>query len=172
MPALAHALADADGVRAPRERAARLRALLEQETARGATELGRPRSGYGEPVVVAAAAIEDVLAGGAPVAAELRADPDAVPERAWLLVAALVGALVDAAGPAQGAGTLRAGPFAGGLALPVPAPQADGDAAELAALAFEDQVAPIDRLRASALALPGHVVADGLGGLREPVGDR
>src|SRR4051812_7540534 len=100
MPALADALADADGVRAPRERAARLRALLEQEMARGAAELARPRSGKGDPVVVAVAAAGDLLVGVAPVAAELRADPDAVPERAWLLVAALVGALVDAAGPA------------------------------------------------------------------------
>jgi len=170
MAALADALADAGGARAPRERAARLRALLEQENARGAQELASNRSGYPDPVVVGVGTATDLLIGVAPVSADLRADPDAVPERAWLLVAALVGALVEAAGAATQ--PLKAGPLAGGLALAVPAPRGDGEVADLAALSFDEQVACVDRLRAHALVLPQHVVEDAVVALREPIGVR
>ena len=156
------ALADAGGVQAPRERAGQLRALLDRELERGARELGLARSGYDHPVVVAAAGTPDGIVAVAPVAPELRADPDAVDERAFLLVAALLGAVVESAG----AGALTAGTFDGYLALHVAAAGAD---AELVPLAFEDQVAPIDRLRARALALPPAVLED-VADLRAPIG--
>jgi hypothetical protein len=163
--ALAQALADAGGIAAPRERGGRLRTLLAAELERGADELGRARSGYPAPVLVAIATApgDGGLIGVAPVAPALRADPDAVPERAWLLTAALVGALVEAgAGAGLEAGHL--GP--GALALRL---RGDGADPELAALAFEEQVAPVDRLRAGALALPAHVLADATG-FKPPIG--
>src|SRR3954447_14489392 len=89
-------LEEAGGVGAPRERAGRLRDLLARELEHGARELALPRSGYERPVVVAAAQSEEGLIALAPVAPAVRADPDAVDERAWLLVAAVVGALVEA----------------------------------------------------------------------------
>ena len=98
----------------------------------------------------------------APAAPALRADPDAVNERTWLLVAALVGALVEV----SGAGAVRAGHLGGQLALDVPG---DPDDAELVPLAFETQVEGIDRLRARALSVPGSVLAD-VDDLREPIG--
>jgi hypothetical protein len=156
------ALADAGGVDAPRERAGQLRALLARELEHGVRELGAARSGYGHPLVVAAAVVGDGIVAVAPVAPELRADPDAVEERAWLLVAALLGAVVEAGG----AGTLTAGLFDGHLALHVATTDAD---AELVPLAFEEQVAPIDRLRARALTLPGAVLED-VADLRAPIG--
>ena len=156
------ALADAGGVGAPRERARQLRALLGRELEHGVRELGAARSGYEHPVLVAAAAVPHGIVAVAPVAPELRADPDAVEERAWLLVAALVGAVVEAAG----VGALTAGLFDGHLALHVATPHAD---AELVPLAFEDQVAPVDRLRARALALPAAVLED-VADLRAPIG--
>jgi hypothetical protein len=156
-------LADAGGTEAPRERGGRLRALLGAELERGAAELTRSRSGYPDPVTVVVAAAGDGLVGVAPVSPALRADPDAVPERAWLLTAALVGALVEAGAD----GDLEAGELGGGaLALRVTGAAADP---ELAALAFDEQVAPVDRLRARALALPGHVLAEA-GGFKAPIG--
>jgi hypothetical protein len=159
---LALAVEQAGGVHAGREHAARLGGLLEAELRRGAAELEKPRSGYGAPVTVAIApAGADGLRAALPVTPALRADAEAVGERAWLLVAATVGALVDAAGSAG----VRAGAHAGSLLLQVP-----GDAdAELAALAFEHHAEGIDRLRARAVAVPGHVVAAD-GDLREPIG--
>ncbi|QEC48664.1 hypothetical protein FSW04_14495 [Baekduia soli] len=158
------ALAEAGGVGAPRERAGQLRALLGRELEHGARELTLARSGYGHPVLVAVAPVAGGLIAVAPVTAALRADPDAVDERAWLLVAALVGALVDAGGTA---GALTAGALDGHLALHLAAP--DPESAELVPLAFEDQVAPVDRLRAGALVLPGAVLADAED-LRAPIG--
>jgi hypothetical protein len=159
------ALADAGGVAAPRDRAAQLRALLGRELEHGARELAQARSGYEHPVVVGLAAAPGGLVAVAPVAAALRADPDAVDERAWLLAAALVGAAVEAAG----AGALTAGRLDGHLALHLAAGAPDGADPELAALAFEDQVAAVDRLRARALALPPGVLDD-VDDLRPPIG--
>jgi hypothetical protein len=156
------ALADAGGVDAPRERAGRLRSLLARELEHGASELALARSGYEHPVIVAAAARADGLIAVAPVEPGLRADPDAVEERAWLLVAALLGALVEASGP----GPLTAGLFDGHLALHVAARDSD---AELVPLAFEEQVAPVDRLRARAIAVPAGVLED-VADLRAPIG--
>jgi len=211
------ALADAGGVHAPRERFAGLRALVLDELLAGAGELERTRSGYARPVAVAFGAVSepalsppassaersapsrdrDALIAIAPVDQALRADPGAVGERAWLLVAALVGSMVEAIAATSSvghAGALARSRFARGgssrssdalaldlragmmgnwlaLALPVPVPAADSsDAAELAVLAFEDESAGIDRLRARAYALPGGVL-DGVTDLRAPIGD-
>ena len=141
---------------------ARLRALIAAELERGARELGQKRSGYEQPVLVAVGPGDGVLRAVAPARPALRADPDAVNERSWLLVAALVGALVEV----SGAGAVRAGHLGGQLALEVPG---DPDDAELVPLAFEAHVAGVDRLRARALALPASVLAD-VDDLRDPIG--
>jgi hypothetical protein len=207
------ALTDAGGVEAPRERLAGLRAALLDELAAGAAELGLTRSGYVRPVAVALAVVQGrglspvdgelqpdgpsqgrgALIAVAPVDQALRADPGAVGERAWLLVAALVGAVVQAAtvsahvpGPRErsvsSAGRLSVPPDAGalelragalgdwlGLALPVEA-AGTSDAAELAVLAFEDEARGIDRLRARAYAVPPGVL-HGVVDLRPPIGE-
>jgi hypothetical protein len=156
------ALAEAGGVRAPRERVGQLRSLLARELEHGVRELSQTRSGYEHPVVVAVAAGADGLLTVAPVAPELRADPDAVDERAWLLAAALLGALVEATGASE----VVAGTLGGHLALRVAAPGADP---ELVPLAFEEHVAPVDRLRARAVALPAGALDDAAD-LRPPIG--
>jgi len=155
------ALAAAGGIAAPRDHAGRLRELLARELEHGARELARKRSGYEHPVVVAAARGPGGLLAVAPVAPALRADPDAVDERAWLLVAALVGALVEAGA----SGALTAGALDGHLALAI---AGDGDP-ELVSLAFEDHAAKIDRLRARAVALPAAVLGE-VADLRDPIG--
>lgn len=163
---LASALTEAGGVHAPREHHARLRALLASELDRGATELGLARSGQADALTVAIAAAEAGLVAIVPVAPELRADPAAVPERGWLLTAAVVGALVDVAGNAGG---LRAGRFGDHLAVALPG-RAGAEDAELAAIALDDvHAVPIDRLRARALAVPGGVL-DEATDLRPPIG--
>src|SRR4051794_24901571 len=101
--------------------AARVRAVLEAQLVRGDDELARKRSGYEAPVIVAFAAAASGLRAVIPAPPALRADPDAVNDRTWLLVAASVGALVEAAA----GGDLRAGELAGHLALEV-----DGDPAD------------------------------------------
>jgi hypothetical protein len=161
-------LADAGGVDAPRERLGQLRALLDAELKHGAAELPLNRSGYEHPVLVAAARHPDGgLIGVVPVAVELRADPDAADERAWLLTAAVVGALTEAAGAAD---AIEAGTLNGHLALHVAtAPTASADP-ELFPLAFEEHVASIDRLRALALALPQPLLADDANDFKPPIG--
>jgi hypothetical protein len=162
---LAHALEQAGGAGAGREHQARLDRLLAAELRRGEEELALKRSGYGAPVTVAIAATEprDAYRALLPVTAGLRADPHALPERGWLLVAAAVGALVEAgAEPA-----IRAGERDGRLLLEARARDADP---ELAALAFEEHVAGIDRLRARALAVPAHLLAGTNPDLRPPIG--
>jgi hypothetical protein len=140
---------------------ARLRSLLEAELRHGAADLAAKRSGYDRPVVVAIAADDDALRAAVPAAPALRADPAAAPERAWLLTAALVGALADAGAT----GPVHAGELAGHLVLEA----AGSTDAELAALAFEEQAAPIDRLRATAVALPPGALSDATD-LRAPIG--
>src|SRR4051794_16679635 len=163
MDELGAALEAAGGLAAGPESAARLRTLLADELRRGAAELALKRSGYEQPVTVAVAAAATGLRAAAPVAAALRADPDAVVERAWLLVAALTGALVEVGGE----GVVLAGALGGEhLVLEVPGDPAD---AELVPLAFEGQVAGIDRLRARAVAVPGFVLDDAED-LRAPIG--
>ena len=115
-------------------------------------------------MLVAFAADGGNLLAVTPAPAALRADPEAADERTWLLVAAAVGALAELA-----PGTLLAGELGGSLVLAMPGTVTAEDA-ELAALAFEEQVAGVDRLRATALALPGHVVEGSVAELREPIG--
>src|SRR4051795_9590502 len=163
MDELGAALEAAGGLAAGPESAARLRTLLADELRRGVAELALARSGYGAPVTVAVAPAPAGLRAVAPVAAALRADPEAVVERAWLLVAALTGALVEVGGQ----GVVLAGALGGEhLVLEVPGDPAD---AELVPLAFEGQVAGIDRLRARAVAVPGFVLDDAED-LRAPIG--
>lgn len=171
MTRLAVLLAEAGGTDAPRERVSQLRDEMLAGLARGSDELTRARSGYREPVFVGVAQAGRQLRAVAPVAPELRADPQVASERSWLLVAALVGALAEAAElppPAGGSDLrLRAGALAGHLVLDLPSVASEGP--ELAALAFEDQAGAIDRLRAQALALPAAVLADAAD-LRPPIG--
>jgi hypothetical protein len=155
MDDIAEALADGAST-------ARLRALLDGELAHGRHELTQKRSGYERPVLVAVAPGDGVLRAAAPAAPGLRADPDAVHERTWLLVAALVGALVEAAGSAE----LRAGALGEHLVLEV---AADPEDAELVPLAFEGHVESVDRLRARAQVLPWPVLAEAID-LRAPIG--
>src|SRR3954447_2756238 len=110
MDELGAALEAAGGLAAGPESAARLRTLLADELRRGVAELALARSGYGAPVTVAVAPAPAGLRAVAPVAAALRAGPEAVVERAWLLVAALTGALVEVGGQ----GVVLAGALAGG----------------------------------------------------------
>jgi hypothetical protein len=162
MDPLADALEDAGGAAAPHERSAQLRALLHDELARSAGELALARSGRERPVTVAFAAAPDALLAVVPVAVALRADPDAVGERAWLLTAAAVGALVEIAQPPPPTRPadllLQAGAIAGQLALRMPT--AAPEDADLACIAFDEHVAGVARLRARALALAPHVLAD------------
>ncbi len=163
-------LEDAGGAAAPRERCAQLRGLLRDELVRSEAELALARSGREEPVCVAIAALPDALLAVLPVPIAVRADPDAAPERAWLTVAAAAGALVEIAQlvPPRAAGdlVLQAGGLEGHLALRLPTPVEED--AELAAVAFEEHVAPVARLRARALAVPGHVLAEA-GDWRAPI---
>jgi hypothetical protein len=167
---LAITLDDAGGTAAPRERRGQLRALLRDELTRSESELALARSGREEPVSVCFAALPDALVAVLPVPVAVRADPDAAPERAWLMVAAAVGALVEVAQlvPPRGPDdlVLEAGELAGHLALRLPT-RTEEDA-ELAAIAFDEHVEPVARLRARALALPAHVLADA-GDWRAPI---
>lgn len=149
-----------DALLDPEPAPARLRALVEAELERGAGELRAKRAGIPDPVVVAIAPGAEGLLAAVPVPATLRVDPQEVDERSWLLVAAVVGALVAAGGP-----PLRAGDLAGHLALAAP-----GDDAELAALAFDENAQRIDRLRVRAVALPARALDAAVRDVREPVG--
>src|SRR4029079_10829684 len=102
MDELGAALEAAGGLAAGPESAARLRTLLADELRRGAEELALARSGYGAPAPSAASRAPAGLRAVAPVAARLAADPNAVGERAWLLVAALTGAIVEGGGNGTG----------------------------------------------------------------------
>jgi hypothetical protein len=155
MDDIAEALADGAST-------ARLRALLDGELAHGRHELAQKRSGYERPVLVAVAPGDRALRAVAPAAPGLRADPDAVNERTWLLVAALVGALVEVAGSSE----LQAGALGEHLTLEV---AGDPEDAELVPLAFESHVESVDRLRARARVLPEPVLAEATD-LRAPIG--
>ncbi|HZV75036.1 MAG TPA: hypothetical protein VFF79_15070 [Conexibacter sp.] len=162
-------------MRAPRERAAQIRAELLDGLAAGAHELEQPRSGYETPVPVALVAFGEALLAIAPVDPALRADANAANDRAWTLVAVLVGALVEgAAAMAAGAPqdlALRAGAWEGWLALAFPVAAADVlVGVELAVEAFGENVADIDRLRARAYAVPTLALGD-VGELRPPIGE-
>jgi hypothetical protein len=170
MGLLATALEDAGGTAAPRERVARLRTLLLDELARSRGELKLKRSGRDEPVTVVFEAAPDALLAVVPVASALRADPQSADEREWLIAAAAIGALVEIAQPSAPRAAadllLEAGALGEHLALRMPCTQLED--AELAAVAFDEQVANVDRLRASGLALPSGVLDDA-GDWRPPV---
>ena len=158
---LADELAAAGGVAAPPQATARLRDLLADALRHGERELGQKRSGTREaPVTVALAADGERLLAAVPVTAALHADAEALSERAWLLVAAVVGALVGLAEPGAPTGpealAVRAADGPAGQAL-LGYPGAGFDPRtleELGPLAFEEQVEGIDRLRARALVVP------------------
>jgi hypothetical protein len=172
MSQLAIALEDAGGTAAEREHSARLRDLLRDELARSQRELALPRSGRDEPVTVAFAASGDALLAVVPVAASVRADPAAAPERGFLATVAAIGALVESVGlgaPLAAADLrLEAGALEGHLALRLATDAARPEDAELAAVAFDEHAAAIARLRSRGLALPAHTVADA-GDWRPPV---
>jgi hypothetical protein len=165
---LVEMLEAAGGAGAPGSATAQLRAALLEDLRRGREELSKSRSGYDAPVRVAVTATSDALLAALPVDAALRADAEVAGERAWAVVAALVGALVEAAGGGDQRLTMRAGALDGFLAVHVPSDAADLESAELAALAFHERVAGVDRLRAAAVVMPPAVLtADDL---REPIG--
>jgi hypothetical protein len=167
------ALADAGGAEAPLDSSARLRRLLDAELARGARELGEPRTGYETPIAVAVAAGDGEVRAGLPVAPELRADPGAVGERAAALAAAAVEHVVEGAspGPPRAADDLRLrlGELDGMLLLAYPAAE-PVEAAEYAHEALNSEFGErrIDRLRARAHLLPAHVLEGS--DLRPPIG--
>jgi hypothetical protein len=173
---LAEELAAAGGVAAVPQATARLRQLLFDTLRHGATELDGKRSGTRErPVTVALAADGERLLAAVPVGAALHADIEAIGERAWLLVAAVVGALVDLTepGPPATPDDLAVSTVEGAsgfVLLAYPAPGLEpGVLEELGPLAFEDHAGGIDRLRAWALVFPAFVLGDAAG-LREPLG--
>jgi hypothetical protein len=174
MSDLASALGEAGGAGAPAAATAHLRALLLAALRHGRSELTLKRSGYAAPVEVAIGAHDDVLLAATPAAAALRADPQQAAEREWLLVAAVVGALVDLAEPgappdAAAIGVTAGELDAGFLVVALPAPGLDaGGLDEFVPLVFEDHARGIDRLRATARAVPGSVLADVA--LRTPIG--
>ena len=175
MRELAAELAAAGGTGAHPRATARLRELLLAALAEGSRELGEARSGTKEHPVTVAMAVEGgrVLAV-TPAAAVLRVDPRAAEERAWLLVAATVGAMMELteAPPPTGADELAllAGDLDGRLLLAAPAGALEADILdELLPLAFDEHAHRIDRLRAQALAVPPALLS-GAGELRAPHG--
>jgi hypothetical protein len=173
MTALEEELSTCGGAAAPPSAAARLKEVLADALRTGRAELAKPRSGKDAPVEVAVALHAGQLLAATPAHAALRADPDVLHEREWLLVAAVVGTLVTLADP--GALThaddlrLRAGELPGGF-LVLAYPTADGLEDDLLQLAFDEQAETIDRLRSKARALPPGVLDDVP--LRAPIGAR
>jgi hypothetical protein len=172
MTALEVELDACGGADAPATAAARLREVLAEALKTGRAELAKPRSGKEEPVEIGIAAHGETLVAAVPVPATLRADPDIVSEREWLLTAAVVGTLVELAEPGALHRSddlrLKAGELSGGhLVLAYPASAFEADFVELA---FEEQAHAIDRLRATARALPPGVIEDVA--LKEPIGIR
>ena len=172
MPDLLEELAPLGGVAAPASATARLRTVLLGALKQGAEELEKPRSGYGAPVEVALGAGDGVVLAATPAVAHFRADAEAAGERTWLLVAAVIAALVDLAEPGAPAGpgdlVVRAGDLDGFLLLAVPGRLAPEELEELGPLAFDDHAAGLDRLRARAVAAPGRLLEGPE--LREPIG--
>ena len=172
---LERALAEAGGAEAPREWSARLRDLLGAELRRGFVELSESRTGYGTPIAVAVAGTDGEVLAALPVSPDLRADPGAVGERSGALAAAAVEHIVEGASPGPPRSSedlsLRLGELHGMLALAYPAAdplEAAEYAREALSAEFEEE-RRIDRLRALAHLLPGHVLED-VSDLRPPIG--
>ena len=167
------ALREAGGSQAPGTATAHLRTLLLDSLRTGRAELGQARSGYANPVRVAFAPGAGGLLAALPVPAALRADPDAANPREWAMVAAAVGAMVDAAGAPPPTGpddlSLKADDAGGFLVMNVPAPRADAETADLAVLSFDERVEAIDRLRARGVVLPPAAIGEPPA-LRDPIG--
>lgn len=138
----------------PASSIAQLRALIAEELKRGQAELRERRSGYGEPLAIPLAA----GVAAVPVDVSLRSDAGQADERGWQLVEAVIGALSEVAElpPPARAGdlALRTGALEGFLTLHVP-----GDDAELAALAVDERLARVDRLRARAVVVPAEALS-------------
>jgi hypothetical protein len=151
----------AGGAAAPATATARLREVLAAALRAGRQELGKSRSGYGEPVEVGFASQDGRLLAVVPVDAALRADPK-VSDREWGLVAAAVATLVDLACPGMPATAadlaLEAGESGGFLVLAYPAAIEPAELAEYAPVSFEERTGSIDRLRAAARVLPPGVL--------------
>ncbi len=133
MTALEGELDACGGAAAPPSAAARLKEVLTDALKRGRNELAKPRSGLDEPVEVALAVQGGKLIAATPSAASIRADPEAVAEREWLLAAAVVGTLVELAGAPTPTGPqdllLKAGELPGGfLVLAFPGTELDSRA--------------------------------------------
>lgn len=145
----------ARAARDPGSSIAQLRELVVEELRYGRDQLAQKRSGYERPLAIPLT--EGIAA--LPVDVALRVDAHVVPERAWLLTAAIVGALVEAGGE----GELLAGDLNGFLTLHL-----DGADPELAPLAFEDHVRSVHRLRVELVPVPRDALpaAD----LRRPLG--
>jgi hypothetical protein len=166
LSALAAELDALGGAAAPPSATARLRDVLLAALRHGAAELEKKRSGYEAPVEIAIGA---GLLAATPIPASFRADPAAAGERAWLLVAATVAALVDIAElpPPTKPGDLaiQAGDVGGFLLLSLPSTvQPD----EVAPLFFEEHVQHVDRLRARATVVPTRLL-EGTE-LKDPIG--
>ena len=145
-----------DAIAAAEDSPARLRALLTAEMERGDRELRGKRTGYDEPITVVFADDAAVV----PVPLDLRADPRAIGERAWLVVAATIEALRES----RADGPLEAGAFGPFLALRMGEPDV-----HLAAWWFEDEaIRNIDRLRARGIPFPAGVIQ--ASDWREPIG--
>jgi hypothetical protein len=171
--AFAAAVSEAGGAGAAPAATAHLRGLLLEELRHGRSELPRKRSGYERPVAVAVAPTTGGLLGVAPVDVDFRADPDKAVERAWLVVAGLVGAMTELASPGTPGGPqdlgVRAGSLDGFLVLFIPGGScAPGELDDLVPVAFEEQIGGVDRLRAIAAAVPEAVLA--AEDLRDPIG--
>ena len=168
-------LADAGGLRAPRERAAQIRAELLDGLSSRRARVGSEPLWLRDARARRAGGVREALLAIAPVDPALRADPNAANDRAWTLVAALVGALVEgaaamAAGAAQDL-ALHAGEWEGWLTLAFPVPADDVlTAVELAVESFEEAIDDVDRLKARAYAIPTVALGD-VGELRHPIGE-
>lgn len=175
---LAVALAEAGGVAAPPAATAHLRERSLRALADGRDELAKPRPGKDRPVTILFAPADGRILAATPADARFGADPNAVGEREWLLLAATIAVLVELAEPPLPARAadlaLQAGGTDGGyLALALPAPAAQHDAQTVEAFAGEllaERVEPIPRLRARGLTVPAAVLADTPATLRDPIG--
>lgn len=160
------ALAEHGGAGAPLAVHAHLRRLLAERLERDEAELELPRSGYGLPVAVGFADAGGELRAVAPVEEALRADPAVAGERAWRLVSGVVGALVAGTSPVPEPVVAATAFEDRWLVLCAPGEERDP---ELAAVRLEELLDPVDRLRARAYVLPGHLLA-GVPEPRAPVG--
>ncbi|MDO9354868.1 MAG: hypothetical protein Q7T55_14315, partial [Solirubrobacteraceae bacterium] len=155
--------------------ASQLVALLRKELARGLDQVPAPRAGYDRPLVVPFAGAERRLAAVVPVPARLRNDAALLGDapRPFLIVAAVMEALFLAAEqlrPVRAGAPLlvRYGAWEDALVVAVPWPRSAAPStadAELAALAFDEHVAEVDRLRALGAGLPAGVASVVLTGL-------